>query len=369
LLFDGLDNPTLTYTLTDPSGAFEMVGNVLKLKDGVGLDFEAGPTRLITVAVFDGVTPVFTGTMTVTVLDQLPNLGHATHDPIPDQAVFDDVKGLIGLAGPDGLTPHQWVNEATPAAAPSWEAGPLLVEFAQTRNAFRDFNSEFARPFDDRQIDTAFGIFAAVSSFARVDFVETDFTGQPHIKIAIGSLRSGVLGQANGVGSDELLVGSVITGGNPALLGSEFHLTLMHELGHTLGLDHGSNSGFADEFPHVPLAHDRSAYSVMIQNFADGTPQSYMMVDIATLQYLYGADFTANSGDTVYTWSETTGETFIDGVSMGATVSTMPRTMRAAWRLICGQASSRPFRRRNSASPPRSAMLATPISITATRAR
>ena len=31
-----------------------------------------------------------------------------------------------------------------------------------------------------------------------------------------------------------------------------------------------------------------------------GYARSFMMYDIAALQYLYGADFTANSGDTIY---------------------------------------------------------------------
>ena len=144
VLFDGLSNPALTYTITDPSGAFEIVGNVLKLKDGVGLDFEAGATRAITVTVFDGATPVYADTMTVAVLNQPAKLGNAAHDPIPDQTVFDDVIGLIGLAGPDGLTPHQWVNEAN-AGGPFWEAGPIEVEFAQSRNSFQSFRGEFGR--------------------------------------------------------------------------------------------------------------------------------------------------------------------------------------------------------------------------------
>jgi Ca2+-binding RTX toxin-like protein len=42
-----------------------------------------------------------------------------------------------------------------------------------------------------------------------------------------------------------------------------------------------------------------------------------MMLDIAGLQHLYGADFTTNSGDTTYTFSETTGEMFVDGVGQG----------------------------------------------------
>ena len=43
-----------------------------------------------------------------------------------------------------------------------------------------------------------------------------------------------------------------------------------------------------------------------------------MMYDIAALQQMYGANYTTNSGNTVYTWSPTTGEMSINGVGQGA---------------------------------------------------
>ncbi len=51
------------------------------------------------------------------------------------------------------------------------------------------------------------------------------------------------------------------------------------------------------------------------ENF--GYAQSWMMLDIAALQYLYGADFTAHSGNTTYKWNRTTGEMLIDGEGQG----------------------------------------------------
>ena len=45
-----------------------------------------------------------------------------------------------------------------------------------------------------------------------------------------------------------------------------------------------------------------------------------MQDDIIALQYLYGANYQYNSGNTVYRWSPTTGETFINGVGQGATL-------------------------------------------------
>ena len=44
-----------------------------------------------------------------------------------------------------------------------------------------------------------------------------------------------------------------------------------------------------------------------------GAPQSYMMLDIAALQHLYGADFAVNAGDTVYRWTPGSGRTLVDG--------------------------------------------------------
>jgi serralysin len=98
--------------------------------------------------------------------------------------------------------------------------------------------------------------------------------------------------------------------------------TIIHELGHALGLKHGQETGV---YGALPADHDSLEFSVMTYrtfigddtsgyNYeAWGAPQTFMMLDIAALQYMYGADFTTNGGDTTYTWSPTGGETFING--------------------------------------------------------
>jgi serralysin len=60
--------------------------------------------------------------------------------------------------------------------------------------------------------------------------------------------------------------------------------------------------------PDVPVAGDTPNGSF---------PQSLMMYDIAAIQYMYGANFNHNSGNTVYTFSPTTGEMFVNGVGQG----------------------------------------------------
>ncbi len=106
--------------------------------------------------------------------------------------------------------------------------------------------------------------------------------------------------------------------------GNYASLTFLHETGHAIGLDH------AHEGKAVPVAHDSMEYTVMsyrsyaganvnagYTNETWGYAQSLMMYDIAAAQYLYGADFNTQSGNTTYTWSPTSGEMFVNGVGQG----------------------------------------------------
>jgi serralysin len=103
--------------------------------------------------------------------------------------------------------------------------------------------------------------------------------------------------------------------------GNYAQLTLMHEIGHALGLEHGHEVG---TFGLLPQAYDALEYTIMTYRSFVGTSslnysnetwgyaQSWMMQDIAALQHLYGADFTTNAGNTVYSWSPSSGATMVD---------------------------------------------------------
>ncbi|UFW78748.1 M10 family metallopeptidase [Rhizobium sp. SU303] len=97
---------------------------------------------------------------------------------------------------------------------------------------------------------------------------------------------------------------------------------LAHELGHALGLKHAHEGGTV-----VPSAYDSLEYTIMTYHTFigddergakyehDGAPQTFMMLDIAALQEMYGADYTTNSGDTVYKWNPNQGITYVNGVA------------------------------------------------------
>jgi serralysin len=111
--------------------------------------------------------------------------------------------------------------------------------------------------------------------------------------------------------------------------GSYAYTAFVHELGHALGLKHPHEA--SGSFGAMPLDRDSMEYSVMSYRsyigqstgggYTNGSwsyAQTLMMYDIAALQKMYGANFTTNSGDSVYAWSSTTGEMFINGAGQGA---------------------------------------------------
>jgi serralysin len=119
--------------------------------------------------------------------------------------------------------------------------------------------------------------------------------------------------------------------GNPVRGDVAFHLHA-HELGHALGLKEAEFAdGSAARFVNVPLDRASPEFSVMSQRSFEGGPvdawrtiefwghpQSFMMLDIAALQHLYGANYGFRSNDTHYHWNAATGEMSVDRVPQGA---------------------------------------------------
>lgn len=100
--------------------------------------------------------------------------------------------------------------------------------------------------------------------------------------------------------------------------------TMLHEVGHAMGLKHPHET--RNPFPALSTQYDAMEYSIMsyrsylgastsggYTNEEFGYAQSYMMLDIAALQEMYGADFTTNAGNTVYKWSPGSGNTLVNG--------------------------------------------------------
>jgi len=109
----------------------------------------------------------------------------------------------------------------------------------------------------------------------------------------------------------------------PPVAGNYEWATLIHETGHALGLKHGHES---DGFGALPSQYDTMEFSIMTYRSYEGASvdgaygnetfgfaQTFMMADIAALQEMYGANYTTNSGDTVYKWNPNSGDTLVNG--------------------------------------------------------
>ncbi len=106
---------------------------------------------------------------------------------------------------------------------------------------------------------------------------------------------------------------------------------IIHEIGHALGLKHGhaqnKDSGFGSNFITLPFDHDSQEYSIMTYkafvgqqknaqgffNEPEDFPTTLMQADIIALQWLYGADYNYNSGNTTYKWNSSNGEMLVNG--------------------------------------------------------
>ncbi|WP_374276182.1 M10 family metallopeptidase, partial [Brevundimonas sp.] len=136
-------------------------------------------------------------------------------------------------------------------------------------------------------------------------------------------------------GLDKSFLSKLVGSAGPSL-GSYEYATSLHEIGHALGLKH-PHQGSAT----VPAAYDGLEYSVMsYRSYLGGPtsyytvetwgfPQSLMMLDIAAIQDLYGADFTTQSGATVYSFDPLTGEMTVNGTSAG--IPGANRVFRTLW--------------------------------------
>ena len=103
--------------------------------------------------------------------------------------------------------------------------------------------------------------------------------------------------------------------------GKHGYMTLVHELGHALGLAH-PHSGTV-----LPSNLDNTDNSIMSYNFTGQPAATFARLDIVALQHLYGAK-EHNTGDTTYVFGEYIDQVSVNGVSL---VDTSHRTKQTLW--------------------------------------
>ncbi len=204
----------------------------------------------------------------------------------------------------------------------------------ETQNNFQALN--------DVQRVAARKVFGMISSVANLSFTEVQETSTNHavLRLARSDAPSAgwtYLPDPQEEGGDSWFNISNGWVDNP-VVGTYGFFAFIHEILHGVGLTHGSD---ADGFGAMSPGHDSMEYSVttyrsyvgasgqFVENEPPGYAQTLMMYDIAALQHMYGANFSANSGNTVYSWSPTTGQMFVNG--QGKDIPTANRVFVTTW--------------------------------------
>ncbi|MBF5093525.1 protease [Azospirillum sp. INR13] len=167
------------------------------------------------------------------------------------------------------------------------------------------------------QRDAVRQAFAAWSSVANIFFVETSDSANSGQG---GSIRIGTNRQSSSAAYAYYPSGSLYDGGGDIYLanntstntsptpGTYGYLTILHEIGHAIGLKHPGNynaTGGGGEPPYLSSAEDNYRYTLMSYNRhpslgLNGLLTGPALYDIAAAQYLYGTNTDTRIGDDRY---------------------------------------------------------------------
>jgi serralysin len=255
------------------------------------------------------------------------------------------------------------LNGSRPATTIPYAFPTLVTDYTSVPGGY--FNPAALQGFAPLTVDqksAARTAFDLISSYTNLTFneVSSGLAVDAAIRVARTSGTSAAYyPQGDGrVSGDTVLASNgnfVDSNGNPTsqYFGTDGFLTIIHELGHALGLKHGH---FETLNPltfnyNVVLAPDVNDNEFSVMTYASyrgspinpvapapteakggSAPQSYMMYDIAALQVLYGANFSKVGTTAVYRWDPATGQQYLNGRPAPATGTTETnRILETIW--------------------------------------
>ncbi|MFA7282177.1 MAG: pre-peptidase C-terminal domain-containing protein, partial [Sterolibacterium sp.] len=228
----------------------------------------------------------------------------------------------------------QALVEATMSPSYRWNGAAALgtavsLEYSFLSSSVYDVTDFVA--MTDNQKQTVRDVLAMYASIANITFTEVSSQSSADIRFGTSNqdgLSSGVTYQASPNSDGSLRQADVFlnnTGRSASTStlspGGYGYLTLIHEIGHALGLKHPGDYDAGDDRvppPFLPAAFDTEKFTVMsyLDNSDSTTYHSTpALIDIAALQYLYGIN-TSESGSS-HTFSFSNSSAFVTSLLAG----------------------------------------------------
>lgn len=298
---------TFSYTLLDSAGGrFVIDGDRIEIADTSLIDFESAASHDVTVRVTDSAGNTYDETFTI----QIEDVAGLAEQPGYIQALIPAVDGEASRFWPDGNT----------GTAPTTITFAILTDFPSYYDPSNMPYSTGTVSFDPltaAQLTVIYQLLAEIEEFANVEFVEVGSASEANVTFGMYFMDSGIGAfayYASGSGATGSRAGDVWLNSrydtNPTTddtVGADWaRSTIAHELGHALGLKHPGDynaGGGGTPGPYLDPEVDNNQYTTMSYNdfpYSSYDPADYMLYDIATLQYLYGANTTHATGDDIY---------------------------------------------------------------------